>query len=47
MSPTPEDCFHLTVDIVLEIHAIAIENFDGSDGVREMSLLESAVRARA
>jgi death-on-curing protein len=35
----------LTVEIVLEIHAEAIAEFGGSDGVREMALLESAVAA--
>lgn len=45
MSATPEDCFHLTVEIVREIHAEAIAKFGGSDGVREMALLESAVAA--
>ena len=45
MSATPENCFHLTVDIVREIHAEAIAKFGGSDGVREMALLESAAGA--
>lgn len=45
MKATPENCFHLTVEIVREIHADAIANFGGSDGVREMALLESAVAA--
>ena len=45
MSATPENCFHLTVDIVREIHAEAIAKFGGSGGVREMALLESAVGA--
>jgi death on curing protein len=45
MSATPEDCFHLTVEIVREIHAETIAKFGGSDGVREMALLESAVAA--
>lgn len=45
MSVTPENCFHLTVAIVREIHAEAIARFGGSDGVREMALLESAVAA--
>lgn len=45
MSATPENCFHLTVEIVREIHAEAIAKFGGSDGVRELSLLESAVSA--
>ncbi|TMQ02079.1 MAG: type II toxin-antitoxin system death-on-curing family toxin [Verrucomicrobia bacterium] len=45
MSVTPEDCFHLTVEIVREIHAEAIATFGGSDGIRERALLESAVAA--
>ena len=45
MSLTPENCFHLTVDIVREIHAAAVQSFGGSDGVRETALLESAVAA--
>ena len=42
---TPENCFHLTVEMVREIHAEAIARFGGSDGVRETALLESAVAA--
>src|SRR5437016_8502959 len=45
MSAAPNDCFHLTVEIVREIHAEAIARFGGSDGVREPALLESAVAA--
>ena len=45
MSATPQNCFHLTVDIVREIHAGVIAKFGGADGVREMALLESAVAA--
>jgi death-on-curing protein len=45
MSATPENCFHLTVEIVREIHAEAIAKFGGSDGVRDLALLESAVAA--
>jgi death-on-curing protein len=45
MSGVPEDCFHLTVDIVREIHTEAIGKFGGPDGVREIALLESAVAA--
>ena len=45
MKATLETCFHLTVEIVREIHAAAIEKFGGSDGVRELALLESAVAA--
>jgi death-on-curing protein len=40
-----DNCLHLTVDIVIEIHAEAIARFGGSDGVRESALLESAVAA--
>ena len=45
MSATPDNCFHLTVKIVREIHAEAIARFGGSDGVRDSALLESAVAA--
>lgn len=45
MSATARDCFHLTVEIVREIHGEAIGRFGGSDGVREQALLESAVAA--
>ncbi|MEZ5388105.1 MAG: type II toxin-antitoxin system death-on-curing family toxin [Prosthecobacter sp.] len=38
-------CLHLTVDIVLEIHAEAISQFGGSDGLRDRTLLESAIAA--
>jgi death on curing protein len=45
MKATAENCFHLTVEIVREIHTEAIGRFGGSDGVREIALLESAVAA--
>jgi death-on-curing protein len=45
VSATPENCFHLTVEIVREIHQSAIRDFGGSDGIRENALLESAVAA--
>ncbi len=45
MSIKSEDFFHLTVEIVKEIHAEALKRFGGSDGLREPSLLESAVAA--
>ena len=45
MSVTPGECFHLTVEIVLEIHAEAIAQFGGEEGLRDMALLESAVAA--
>jgi death-on-curing protein len=45
MSATPANCFHLTVEIVRELHAESIATFGGSDGVRDLPLLESAVGA--
>ena len=45
MRATPDSCLHLTVAIVREIHAEAITRFGGSDGMRELALLESAVAA--
>lgn len=45
MNVPPNDCFHLTGEIVQEIHASALARFGGADGVREMALLESAVAA--
>ena len=45
MKPAPENCFHLTVEIVQEIHAEAISIFGGSHGIRDQALLESAVAA--
>lgn len=45
MSATPGNCFHLTVEIVREIHQAAIRDFGGSMGERDSSLLESAVSA--
>ena len=45
MRATPDSYFYLTVEIVREIHAEAITRFGGSDGVRDMALLESAVAA--
>ena len=45
MKATPNDCFHLTVEMLREIHAEAIKQFGGADGVRDLALLESAVAA--
>ncbi|MEP6662321.1 MAG: type II toxin-antitoxin system death-on-curing family toxin, partial [Verrucomicrobiota bacterium] len=45
MRATPNDCFHLTVEMIREIHAEAIARFGGSDGIRDLTLLESAVAA--
>ena len=38
-------CIHLTREIVIEIHAEAIAEFGGSDGLRDLTMLESAVAA--
>jgi death-on-curing protein len=43
VSPTPEDCVHLSVEIVRDIHAEALRQFGGSEGVRDENLLASAV----
>jgi death-on-curing protein len=43
VSATADDCFHLSVDIVREIHAEALRQFGGLDGVRDENLLASAV----
>jgi death-on-curing protein len=45
MKPTPDNCFFLSVSHVEQIHAAAISGFGGSDGVRDIALLESAVAA--
>jgi death-on-curing protein len=45
VKPTSDDCFHLTVEIVREIHAEALKQFGGLRGVRDENLLVSAVLA--
>ncbi len=45
MKATPDDCIHLTVDIVKQIHQAVIEEFGGAQGVRDEGLLSSAVAA--
>ena len=45
MTAGPDDCVHLSVDVVREIHAEALARFGGLDGVRDLALLESAVAA--
>ena len=39
----PNDCFHLTVEIVRDIHSAALREFGGLDGVRDENLLLSAI----
>jgi death-on-curing protein len=40
---TPDDCVHLGIDIIREIHAEVIKQFGGANGVRDENLLVSAV----
>jgi death-on-curing protein len=43
VSATAEDCIHLSVETVREIHAVALKRFGGSEGTRDENLLASAV----
>ena len=45
MKATPGDCFHLTIEIVREIHDEAVKIFGGLHGIRDEALLASAVFA--
>ncbi len=45
MKPSADDCLHLTVDVLIEIHEDVIAAFGGHSGIRDMALLESAVAA--
>ncbi len=45
MKPGPNDCLHLTVAQVGEIHAAVLEAFGGMAGIADQGLLESAVAA--
>jgi death-on-curing protein len=45
VSPTPDDCFHLSIEIVRQVHAEAIKTFGGLDGIRDEALVASAVFA--
>ena len=45
MSVTPDNCIHLTVEIVKQIHEEALQQFGGLAGVRDEALLASAVAA--
>jgi death-on-curing protein len=45
MSGSPDDCFHLSIDMVLEIHTSVLDSFGGAEGIRDRALLESAVAA--
>ena len=43
MKAAPNDCAHLTIEIVRAIHAEALKQFEGLKGVRDENLLASAV----
>jgi death-on-curing protein len=43
VNATPDDCFHLSVELVREIHTEALEKFGGLEGIRDENLLASAV----
>ena len=45
MSASADDCIHLTVEIVKDIHQAVIDEFGGLRGVRDEALLSSAVAA--
>ena len=45
MRATPENCIHLTVGIVKEIHEAVLSAFGGPAGIRDEALLNSAVGA--
>jgi death on curing protein len=45
MKADANHCLHLTIEIVVEIHAETIAQFGGAEGLRDRALLESAVAA--
>ncbi len=45
MSGTPDDCIHLAIANIEEIHAQVIAQFGGLAGVRDHGLLQSAIAA--
>jgi len=45
VSRNPDDCFHLSIESVLEIHTSVLDAFGGATGIRDKALLESAVAA--
>lgn len=45
MNWSADDCFHLDLGTVLQIHARVLEAFGGGHGIRDQALLESAVAA--
>jgi death-on-curing protein len=45
VSATTDDCIHLSVDVVRQIHDEALKEFGGLHGIRDENLLASAVLA--
>lgn len=45
MNLSADGCFHLTVETVRDFQSRALARFGGSDGIRDIALLESAVAA--
>jgi death-on-curing protein len=45
VTAAPDNCIHLTVDIVKQIHGAVLEAFGGAGGIRDEGLLHSAVAA--
>ncbi|BCU77480.1 type II toxin-antitoxin system death-on-curing family toxin [Luteolibacter sp. LG18] len=45
MNSNADQCFHLPVEVILEIHHEAITQFGGATGIRDIALLESAAAA--
>jgi prophage maintenance system killer protein len=45
VTTTSDDCVHLSLADVREIHQAVIEEFGGAAGIRDEALLESAVAA--
>lgn len=45
MKSTPDNCIHLSVLQVMEIHEAVIDAFGGARGIRDRGLLESAIGA--
>jgi death-on-curing protein len=45
VNASPDDCIHLTVETVREIHGAVMAAYGGREGVRDEALLHSAVSA--
>jgi death-on-curing protein len=45
METGPNNCVHLTVEQVIDIHSVVLDEFGGMAGIADQGLLESAVAA--